>query len=174
VAKVHRRTFFLTLAQIIIILLAIGRLLFGIAAIGFGVFILVAGHSHLSEVPGYDQYVRQFGNAVFNLAAALFFIIGTPFLIAGIVDLILGILVGRPSNVARWFIIVLDVLSALYLLALLSRNNVGATAALVLVILLALKVIVFYALALEPATRRNFAGTSRIAAPPGAISAPGA
>ncbi|MGA7987773.1 MAG: hypothetical protein WCB51_05185 [Candidatus Dormiibacterota bacterium] len=159
--KVHKRTFFLTIAQLIIIVLAIVRILAGIAFIGFGVYILVAGSAHLATLPGYDQYVKQFGDAVVNLAASLFFIIGVPVLVIGIVDLVLGIVVGRPSNIARWFIIVMDVLSMVYVIDILAHNNIGSLATLIFLVYLALKVIVFYAMALDPATRRDFAGKSR-------------
>jgi hypothetical protein len=159
--KVHKRTFFLTIAQFIIIVLAIARLLVGIAFVGFGVYILVAGSSKLAQLPGYDQYVTQFGDAVINLAATLFFIIGVPILVISIVDLVLGIVVGRPSNIARWFIIVMDVLSVLYVIDILAHNDIGGLATLIFIVYLALKVIVFYALALDPATRRDFAGKSR-------------
>lgn len=159
--KVHKRTFFLTIAQFIIIVLGLLRLLAGIAFIGFGVYILVAGSSHLATLPGYDQYVKQFGDAVINLAASLFFIIGVPFFVVGLVDLILGIIVGRPSNVARWMIIVLDVLSILYVIDILAHNDIGGLSTLIVLVYLALKVIVFYAMALDPPTRRNFAGKSR-------------
>ena len=63
-----------------------------------------------------------------NLAASLFFIIGVPFFVIGIVDLVLGIIVGRPSNVARWIIIVLDVLSILYVIDVLVHNGSAAVA----------------------------------------------
>lgn len=155
--KHHKRTFFLTLAQFIIILLAIARILIGIAFIGFGIYVLVAGSHELSTLPGYDQYVQQFGNAVVNLAATLFFIIGVPALVIGIIDLILGIIVGRPSNIARWMIIVLDVLSAIGYIDVLAHASTS-TGTLIVLVLLACKVIVFYSLALDPATRRNFAG----------------
>ena len=156
--KVHKRTFFLTIAQFIIIVLGLLRLLAGVAFIAFGVYILVAGSSHLATLPGYDQYVKQFGDAVVNLAASLFFIVGVPFFVIGLVDVILGIIVGRPSNVARWIIIVLDVLSILYVIDILAHNNIGGLTTLIVLVYLALKVIVFYAMALDPATRRNFAG----------------
>ncbi len=159
--KVHKRTFFLTIAQFIIIVLGLLRLLAGIAFIGFGVYILTAGSSHLATLPGYDQYVKQFGDAVVNLAASLFFIIGVPFFVVGVVDLILGVIVGRPSNVARWIIIVLDVLSILYVIDILGHNDLGGLSTLIIVVYLALKVIVFYAMALDPPTRRNFAGRAR-------------
>jgi len=159
--KVHRRTFFLTIAQFIIIVLGLLRLLAGVAFIGFGVYILVAGSSHLATLPGYDQYVKQFGDAVVNLAASLFFIIGVPLFVIGLIDVILGIIVGRPSNVARWIIIVLDVLSMLYVIDLLVNSKLGGLSTLIILVYLALKVIVFYAMALDPATGRNFAGKAR-------------
>ncbi len=81
-------------------------------------------------------------------------------LIIGIVDLILGIIVGRPSQVARWIIIVLDVLSIIVALADFGRVNTN-TGDIVLIVYLALQVIVLYALLIDPPTRRNFAGTAR-------------
>lgn len=158
--KVHKRTFWLTIAQFIIILKAILILLLGVASIGIGVYILVAGHNALANIPGYDTYATQFGSAFLNAAAAIFFAFAIVPLIIGIVDLILGIIVGRPSNVARWIIIVLDVISIIIALADFGRVNTS-TGDLILVVYLVLQVIVLFALLVDPATRRNFAGTSR-------------
>ncbi len=160
VVKVHKRTFWLTIAQIIIIVKAILIILLAAASVAIGVYILAAGHAALHNIPGYDNYANQFGNAFVNAAGALFFAFAIVPLIIGIVDLILGIIVGRPSNVARWIIVVLDVLSIIIALTDLGRVNSG-TGDLILVVYLALQVIVLYALLIDPATRRNFAGTSR-------------
>jgi hypothetical protein len=160
VVKVHKRTFWLTIAQIIIILKAILIILLAAASVAIGVYILTAGHAALHNIPGYDNYANQFGNAFVNAAGALFFAFAVVPLIIGIVDLILGIIVGRPSNVARWIIVVLDVLSIIIALTDFGRVNSG-TGDLILVVYLALQVIVLYALLIDPATRRNFAGTSR-------------
>jgi hypothetical protein len=157
VVKVHKRTFWLTIAQIIIILKAILIILLAAASVAIGVYILAAGHAALANIPGYDNYRAQFGSAFFNAAGALFFAIAIVPLIIGIVDLVLGIVVGRPSNVARWIIIVLDVLSIIIALADLGRVNTN-TGTIVIVVYLALQVIVLYALLIDPATRRNFAG----------------
>jgi hypothetical protein len=156
--RVHRRTFFLTVAQLIIIVRAVLILMTGIAAVGLGVYALVAGREKLSTLPGYDRYFTQFGEAVLNAAIAFFIVAGAILIVIGVIDLLLGIFVGRPSNVARWIIIVLDVLTAAGLLSRLSAHLTD-TGALILVVLLGLKAIVFYALVLDPATRRNFAGT---------------
>lgn len=160
VVKVHKRTFWLTIAQIIIILKAILIILLAAASVAIGVYILAAGHAALHNIPGYSNYQTQFGNSFVNAAGALFFAIAIVPLIVGIVDLILGIVVGRPSNVARWIIIVLDVISIIIALADFAnaRTSIGA---LILVVYLALQVIVLYALLIDPATRRDFAGTSR-------------
>lgn len=160
VVKVHKRTFWLTIAQIIIILKAILILLLAAGSVAIGVYILTAGHAALHNIPGYDNYANQFGNAFVNAAGALFFAFAVVPLIIGIVDLILGIVVGRPSNVARWIIIVLDVISIIFALTDFSRVNTS-TGDLVLIVYLALQVIVLYALLIDPATRRNFAGTAR-------------
>jgi hypothetical protein len=160
VVKVHKRTFWLTIAQIIIILKAILILLLAAGSIAIGVYILAAGHAALHNIPGYDNYATQFGNSFVNAAGALFFAIAVVPLIIGIVDLILGIIVGRPSQVARWIIIVLDVLSIIVALADFGRVNTN-TGDIVLVVYLALQVIVLYALLIDPPTRRNFAGTAR-------------
>ncbi|MFZ2034597.1 MAG: hypothetical protein WAW53_12645 [Candidatus Dormiibacterota bacterium] len=160
VVKVHKRTFWLTIAQIIIILKAIVILLLAAGSIAIGVYILAAGHAALHNIPGYDNYATQFGNSFVNAAGAFFFVIAVVPLIIGIVDLILGIIVGRPSQVARWIIIVLDVLSIIVALADFGRVNTN-TGDIVLIVYLALQVIVLYALLIDPPTRRNFAGTAR-------------
>jgi hypothetical protein len=157
VVKVHKRTFWLTIAQIIIILKAILIILLAAASVAIGVYILTAGHAALHNIPGYDNYANQFGNAFVNAAGALFFAFAVVPLVIGIVDLILGIVVGRPSNVARWIIVVLDVLSIIIALTDFGRVN-SSTGDLILIVYLALQVIVLYALLLDPATRRNFAG----------------
>jgi hypothetical protein len=157
VVKVHKRTFWLTIAQIIIILKAILIILLAAASVALGVYILAAGHAALVNIPGYDNYRAQFGDAFFNAAGAVFFAIAIVPLIIGIVDLVLGIIVGRPSNAARWIIVVLDVISIIIALADLGRVN-SSGGALVIVVYLALQVIVLYALLIDPATRRNFAG----------------
>jgi hypothetical protein len=160
VVKVHKRTFWLTIAQIIIILKAIVIILLAGASVAIGVYILAAGHAALHNIPGYDNYATQFGNTFINAAGALFIAIAIVPLVIGILDLVLGIIVGRPSNVARWIIIVLDVISIIIALADFGRVHTNA-GTLVLVVYLALQVIVLYALLLDPPTRRNFAGTSR-------------
>jgi hypothetical protein len=160
VVKVHKRTFWLTIAQIIIILKAILLILLAAASVAIGVYILTAGHAALHNIPGYDNYATQFGNSFVNAAGALFFAFAIVPLIIGIVDLILGIVVGRPSNVARWIIVVLDVLSIIIALTDLGRVN-SSTGDLIVVVYVALQVIVLYALLIDPPTRRNFAGTSR-------------
>lgn len=155
--KVHKRTFFLTIAQIIIIVKAILTILLAIAIGGIGVYILVAGHSAIDNIPGYDNFDKQFGDNFINAAAYVFIVIAIIPLVIGIVDIILGIIVGRPSNVARWFIIVLDIISIIIALADFGRVNTS-TGDLILVVYLILQVIVLYALLLDPPTRRNFAG----------------
>jgi hypothetical protein len=157
VVKVHKRTFWLTIAQIIIIVKAILIILIAAGSVAIGVYILTAGHAALHNIPGYDNYANQFGNSFVNAAGAVFFAIAVVPLIIGIVDLILGIIVGRPSQVARWIIIVLDVISIIIALADFARVN-SSTGDIVLVVYLVLQVIVLYAMLLDPATRRNFAG----------------
>jgi hypothetical protein len=157
VVKVHKRTFWLTIAQIIIIVKAILIILIAAGSVAIGVYILTAGHAALHNIPGYDNYANQFGNSFVNAAGAVFFAIAVVPLIIGIVDLILGIIVGRPSQVARWIIIVLDVISIIIAIADFARVN-SSSGDIVLIVYLVLQVIVLYALLLDPATRRNFAG----------------
>src|SRR5580692_11415124 len=154
VVKVHKRTFWLTIAQIIIIVKAILVILLAAASVAIGVYILAAGHAALHNIPGYDNYATQFGNSFVNAAGAIFFVVAVVPLIIGIVDLILGIILGRPSHVARWIIIVLDILSIIVALADFGRVNTS-TGDIILVVYLALQVIVLYALLIDPPTRRN-------------------
>jgi len=157
VVKVHKRTFWLTIAQIIIIVKAILVILLAAASVAIGVYILSAGHAALHNIPGYDNYATQFGNSFVNAAGALFFAVAIVPLIIGIVDLILGITVGRPSNVARWIIVVLDILSIILALTDFGRVT-SSTGDLIVVIYIVLQALVLYAMLLDPATRRNFAG----------------
>ena len=157
VVKVHKRTFWLTIAQIIIIVKAILVILLAAASVAIGVYILSAGHAALHNIPGYDSIAAQAGNNFINAAGAVFFAIAIVPLFIGIVDLVLGIIVGRPSNVARWIIVVLDILSILIALSDFARVNSG-TGDVVLIVYIVLQVLVLYAMLLDPATRRNFAG----------------
>ncbi len=157
VVKVHKRTFWLTIAQIIIIVKAILIILIAAGSVAIGVYILTAGHAALHNIPGYNNYANQFGNSFVNAAGAVFFAIAVVPLIIGIVDLILGIIVGRPSQVARWIIIVLDVISIIIAVADFARVH-SSNGDIVLIVYLVLQVIVLYAMLLDPATRRNFAG----------------
>jgi hypothetical protein len=157
--KVHKRTLFLTLAQVIIIVKAIITILIALGIGAIGVYILVAGHAAIANLPGYNSAQTQFGNAFFTTAGYIFIVIALIPLIIGIIDIVLGIVVGRPSNVARWIIIVLDILSIIIALADFGRVNTS-TGDLILVVYLILQVIVLYALLLDPPTRRNFAGTA--------------
>jgi hypothetical protein len=157
VVKVHKRTFWLTIAQIIIIVKAILIILIAAGSVAIGVYILTAGHAALHNIPGYNNYANQFGNSFVNAAGAVFFAIAVVPLIIGIVDLILGIIVGRPSQVARWIIIVLDIISIIIAIADFARVH-SSNGDIVLIVYLVLQVIVLYAMLLDPATRRNFAG----------------
>src|SRR5580700_8986342 len=123
VVKVHKRTFWLTIAQIIIILKAILILLLAAGSVAIGVYILSAGHAALHNIPGYDNYANQFGNSFVNAAGAVFFVIAIVPLFIGIIERVLGIIVGRPSNVARWIIVVLAILSILVALSDFARAN---------------------------------------------------
>ena len=124
VVKVHKRTFWLTIAQIIIIVNAIACILLGILAAGIGVLFLTAGRARCAITPGYDQLRRSTRERVHQRGARVFFAVAVVSADLGIIDLILGIVVGRPSNVARWIIIVLDVISMLIRLRL--RHVVSA------------------------------------------------
>ena len=157
VVKVHKRTLFLTLAQVIIIVFAIARILFGVAVVGVAVLFLTGGRARIDSLPGYDQAIGQLGNNLLNVLAGVLFAFAAYWLITGVIDLILGVIVGRPSNAARWIIVVLDVLSLLYVISGLGRG-IGSYFTLVLIVFLVGKVIVLYAMLVDPATRRNFAG----------------
>ena len=169
VVKVHKRTFWLTIAQIIIIVKAILVILLAAASVAIGVYILAAGHDALRNIPGYDNYANQFGNAFVNAAGAVFFVIAIVPLIIGIVDLILGIIVGRPSNVARWIIVVLDILSILIALSDFARVN-SSTGDLIIIVYLVLQVLVLYAMLRRPGNPSELRGQGHLAFPASAPS----
>ncbi|MBV8194200.1 MAG: hypothetical protein JOY80_01585 [Candidatus Dormibacteraeota bacterium] len=166
-ARARHRTGGIAFAQVLIIIKGIFWALLGIGLVTAGVLLLVNG-SRLSSLPGFDRVQRDFNVTLDAAVTAILFVPAVVALIFALVDFILGVVVGRPSNIARWFIIVLAVLTgieyAVDLIRLLGLSNVFTDLALLILFIivaaqLAFNVIIFYILALSPRSRRAFAGT---------------
>jgi hypothetical protein len=152
----HRRTFWMTIAQILVILEGVLGILFSILFVVAGV-LLLTNVANLDSIPGLTTVG---GTSFLNAAAGLFIGIGIVALIVSVLWLWAGIALGRPSNAARWIVIIFASLGALgYLSTLLgaSVNRTGA-ATLAIIILVAVQVVIVYALAIDPNTRHAYAG----------------
>jgi len=161
VVRVRRRTGWMVFAQVLAILKSILWLLVGLLIVAGGVYLITIG-GDISRLPGYTHYYGSSINgfsAVANAAAAVVIAFGAVCVIIGIVELVLGITVGRPSQVSRWMIIVLDVLSIIGSVAnILNTGSRGNGWLLFWIVWLAVDVLILYALTVDGNTRRAFAG----------------
>lgn len=157
----RERTGMIVFAQILMVLKGILWLLAGLAGAAAGVYLLVRGGS-VRDLPGFESYASDYGlsvEAVIGVAAAIVLGVAAVAIVIGIVDLILGITVGRPSNVSRWFTIVVTVIASVIALSglvnELSRpERLGG--AVFFAVWLAINVVILYALAVDPRSRHAF------------------
>lgn len=155
------RTGMILFAQILMILKGIIWLLGGLAAAAAGVFLIVRGAS-IRDLPGVQSYANAYGasiDAIVNFAAALVLALAVVAIVIGVVDLILGVTVGRPSNVARWLSIVVTVFATLAAVSglvnsLADTQRIGG--AIFFAVWLGINAVIFYALAIDARSRRAF------------------
>ena len=146
-APVHRRTAFLTVAQIITVIETLLYILIGIGIILLGTIGTTFVTSNLGNF--------SYNGIAYNLSAytAVFIVAGIVAVVIGVLLLWASIRMGRPSNGARWVVIIWQIL--LLLGGVSALVNRGGTYGLVPLILSA---IVLYALLIDPSTRRAFGG----------------
>ena len=163
VAPVQRyRTGWVLFAQFIMILKGIFWLLAGAVFIAGGVYLIINGTSKLASLPGYSQYASTISSYL-NAIVGVLIGIGVFLLIIGLLGIILGVIVGRPSNGARWTIVVFTVLAGIWwlyvtLIGLGNHNNGSTYGWLFGLVFLVTDLIVLYALLLNGRARHGFAG----------------
>ncbi|MGH7686271.1 MAG: hypothetical protein ACREN2_05580 [Candidatus Dormibacteria bacterium] len=154
----RHRTGMILFAQILMILKGIFWMLGGIVAISAAVFLLTHA-GDVTSLPGYRSFSGAIASDWVAVAEGLFLAFGVVLLLIGVVDIVLGVMVGRPSNVARWFNIVLNIITSLIALsglvnALSHSQTIGG--ALFFAVWLGINAIIFYALAINAGSRHAF------------------
>ena len=157
----RRRTTLILIAQILMVLKGV---LWVIAGVGIGVlgtYVLVHGVD-VHPAPGSPGTRGLYGLAVgvAGVAAAFAVIAALLFLAVGVADIVLGVTLGRPSNVARWFTVVLtSVAGVIALFGIVSQagNHAGTVGgAVFLAVWLAVNIVIFYALVIDERSRQAF------------------
>jgi hypothetical protein len=141
----HRRTFFLTLAQILTIIESILYVI-------FGVLVILAGTVLTSYITSNFSTFTVNG-VTYDLTAYTL-----AFVIAGAIGVVIGLLLlwasirmGKPSNGARWVVIIWQILLLLGgISGLVSRSGLYS------LVVVVISVIVLYALLIDPPTRHAF------------------
>jgi hypothetical protein len=157
-APLHRHTAGMTIAQVLVILEAILLLIAAIGSVAGGVLLLHNG-GHISQLPGLSVGVPDP-----NAAVGFLVVVGVILLLIAIFWLWAGIALGRPSNAARWIVLIFAFLGvigfAINLLSSLTAHTFhrNAGALIVGIIGLAVNAIIISALLIDPNTRRAYAG----------------
>lgn len=157
----RERTGMILFAQILMILKGSIWLLAGLAAAAAGVYLIVRGGS-IRDLPGVQSYANAYGasvDAIVGFAAALVLGAAMVAIVIGVIDLILGVTVGRPSNVSRWLTLVVTVFATLAAVSGLV-NSLSDTqrmgGAIFFAVWLGINAVIFYALAIDARSRRAF------------------
>lgn len=149
---VRRRTGWMTFAQVVVIVEASLGLIFSLSVLAAGAFLLSA-RPNLSNIPGWSTLPSNIQNAAGGVVLG----VGIVALVLSIFWLVLGITLGRPSNVSRWIIVVLIGLAALGDIAALA-NGRSSRGVVGIIVYLVIQGLVLYALLIDGNTRRAFAG----------------
>ena len=151
-APVRRRTGWLIFAQVIVIFEASLFLLLALGVIAAGVYVL----GHGDDVNSAFGNVSGFQPINVHIGGIAILVVGAVIAVLALLWLILGVTVGRPSNVSRWIIVVFVILAVIgELSSLVNRYAAGAVVA--PIVLLAVNALILYALLIDPDTRRAFA-----------------
>jgi hypothetical protein len=153
----RHRTGMIVLAQLLMILKGIFWLLGGGAAVAAGVYLLIHG-GDLRALPGYESYYGVTAQSIVSVATGIILAIGVALLVIGVVDIVLGVTVGRPSNVSRWFNIVVNTITGIIaLFGLIGQLSNGRMAGvLFFAVWLGVNIVIFYALAINAQSRHAF------------------
>ena len=157
----RQRTPLILVAQVLMVVKGVFWLIAGLGIAAVGVYVLVHG----ADLHAASGSLRRYGfdglaNGLAGVVVAFAITAGAFFLAVGVADIVLGVTVGRPSNVARWFTVVLNsVAGVVAVLGIAGQaGNRGSTAGgvVVLAIWLAVNIVIFYALAVDERSRQAF------------------
>lgn len=154
----RRRTALILVAQILMVAKGVLWAIAGIGIGAVGIYLLVHGPDlHRAAGPeGLDGLAKGLA----GVAVAFTVTAGACCLAAGVADIVLGVTLGRPSNVARWFTVVLtSVAGVIAVLGIIGQaGNHGGTAGGVVFLAawLAVNIVIFYALVIDEPSREAF------------------
>ena len=157
----RQRTAAIVLAQVLMVVKGILWLIAGLAAAAAGIYYIVHGGDIQSlpgrHYPGFDAVAR----GVLGLAAGFVIGIALVCVTLGVLDIVLGVFVGRPSNTARWLTVatncVAGAIALLGLVGTLNHNSTGAGGAAFFGVWLVVNIVIFYALVIDERSRPVFA-----------------
>ena len=155
------RTALILVAQILMVVKGVLWVIAGIGIGAVGIYVLLHG-ADLHPVAGSPGYrgLNGLANGLAGAAVAFSITAGAFCLAVGVADIVLGVTVGRPSNVARWFTVALTSVAgiiALFGIVGQAGNHSGtAGGTVVLAVWLAVNIVIFYALVVDERSRQVF------------------
>lgn len=156
-----RRTTMILVAQILMVVKGVLWLIAGIGIGAVGLYLLIHGPDVRSAAgaPG-SLGLSGLRKELAGVAVAFAITAGAICLAVGVADIVLGVTLGRPSNVARWFTVVLtSIAGVIALLGIVGQAGYhGGTAggAVFLAVWLAVNIVIFYALVIDQRSRQAF------------------
>lgn len=154
----RQRTTLILVAQVLMVVKGVLWVIAGIGIGAVGIYLLIHG----PEVrPGAGaEGLHELAKGLAGVAVAFAIVSGAFCLAVGVADIVLGVTLGRPSNVARWFTVVLTSVAgviALFGIVGQAGNHAGtAGGAVFLAVWLAVNIVIFYALVIDERSRQAF------------------
>ena len=158
----RQRTAWILVAQILMVVKGVLWLIAGIGIGTIAIYVLLHGADLHPAPPGSPGYsgLEDIANGLAGVAVAFAITAGAFCLAVGVADIALGVTLGRPSNVARWFTVVLTTVAGVIALVGIvgQAGNHAATAggAVFLAVWLAVNIVIFYALVIDERSRQAF------------------
>lgn len=158
-ATPRQRTGMIVLAQVLMVVKGVFWVIVGLGTMAVGVYFVVHGGS-LRSSPRYGGYpgLGEAASGLIGIAAGFVVAVAVALLAVGAADIVLGVLLGRLSNVARWLTVALDVVAGIIpltsLIGQVNHSTVGV--AIFAAAWLAANVVIFYALVIDPRSRQAF------------------
>ena len=155
------RSGWILVAQILMVVKGILWLIFGLGIGTLGIYLLAHGADVRQEIgpPGYHG-LYGLSKGLAGVAVAFTITAGAFCLAVGVADILLGVTLGRPSNAARWFTVVLTsiagVIAVLGIVGQAGNRGGGAGGVVFLAVWLAVNIVIFYALVIDERSRRVF------------------
>lgn len=152
------RTTLILVAQVLMVVKGVLWVIAGIGIGAVGIYLLIHGPDVRpgAGAEGLHELVKELA----GVAVAFAIVSGAFCLAVGVADIVLGVTLGRPSNAARWFTVVLtSVAGVIAVLGIVGQaGNHGGTAGGVvfLAIWLAVNIVIFYALVIDERSRQAF------------------